>query len=140
MQLKRERNEPKSVIELLFFLYTIVILNLIPSYFCRYLVCKWISGCFLRLFFPLNRRLLFFSLDLPVTKGQVRNVKCQLKFFFSIWNTQLGSGSGWPKDQALLLMVILVHTWLVEAVIIIFGHFLWVEMKIILFIHFYPPK
>ena len=37
-------------------------------------------------------------------------------------------------------MVILVHTWLVEADTTISGHFLWAEMEIILFIHFYPPK
>ena len=44
------------------------------------------------------------------------------------------------NDQALLLMVILVHTWLVEHDTTISGHFLWAEMEIILFIHFYPPK
>ena len=32
-------------------------------------------------------------------------------------------------------MVILVHTWLVEADTTIYGHFLWAEIKIILFIH-----
>ena len=44
------------------------------------------------------------------------------------------------KDQAYLLMVILVHTWLVEADTTISGHFLWAEMEIILFIYFYPPR
>ena len=44
------------------------------------------------------------------------------------------------NDQALLLMVILVHTWLIEADTPISGHFLWAEMEIILFNHFYPPK
>ena len=44
------------------------------------------------------------------------------------------------KDQAWLLMVIVVHTWLVEADTTISDHFLWAEMEIILFIHFYPPK
>ena len=38
-----------------------------------------------------------------------------------------------PKDQAWLLMVISVHTWLVEADTTISGHFLWAEMKIIPF-------
>ena len=33
-------------------------------------------------------------------------------------------------------MVILVHTWLVEADTTISSHFLWAEMEIILFIHF----
>ena len=37
-------------------------------------------------------------------------------------------------------MVILVHTWLVEADTTISGHFLWAEMEIMLFIQFYPPK
>ena len=44
------------------------------------------------------------------------------------------------NDQALLLMVILVHTWLVKHDTTISCHFLWAEMEIILFIHFYPPK
>ena len=29
-----------------------------------------------------------FSLDRPVTKDQILNVKCQLKFFFTIWNNE----------------------------------------------------
>ena len=37
-------------------------------------------------------------------------------------------------------VVILVHTWLVEADTTISSHFLWAEMEIILFIYFYPPR
>ena len=41
------------------------------------------------------------------------------------------------RDQAQLLMVILVHTWLWEVDIIDYFYFLWAEMEIIPFIHYY---